>query len=53
MIAKQLLICLAAAHVLGDFALQSDEDADKKQKWSVLLKHTLVIALLSYLLAGM
>jgi len=26
-IAKQLLICLAAAHFVGDFILQADKDA--------------------------
>jgi hypothetical protein len=49
---RQLLVCLVTAHVLGDFLLQSRQDVAAKGRPSVLLKHTLVIAALSYLLVG-
>lgn len=46
------LICLAAGHILGDFLLQSDWEAGRKTKPSILLKHAGVHALLSYGLLG-
>ncbi len=49
---RQLLVCLVAAHVIGDFLLQSKQDVAHKEKAITLLKHTLIIATLSYLVAG-
>ncbi len=49
---RQLLACLVAAHVLGDFVFQSRRDVREKHRPVVLVKHTLVIAVLSYLLVG-
>jgi len=51
-ISQQLMICLVAAHVLGDFVLQSDHDAANKRRLRTLLKHALLISALSYGLAG-
>ena len=51
-IAKQLLICLVAAHFVGDFILQSDKDASNKLKPLILLKHSVIVATLSYVLCG-
>jgi len=51
--ASQLLVCLGCAHVIGDFVLQSDGIAKKKHEWPVLFKHTLAVALLSYLFCGL
>ena len=48
----QLLVCLGAAHVLGDFLLQSEHTARHKQRPWVLARHALVVAGLSYLLCG-
>ena len=49
---KQILICLLAAHFLGDFILQSDGDAHGKGRLPILLKHGLIIAALGYILCG-
>lgn len=51
-IAKPLLICLVAAHFVGDFILQSDKDASNKLKPLTLLKHSFIVALLSYVFCG-
>jgi Protein of unknown function (DUF3307) len=50
--AKEILICLLAAHFLGDFILQSDADAAKKRNPRIVLKHAAVVAGISYLLCG-
>jgi hypothetical protein len=49
---RQLLVCLVAAHVLGDFLLQTQQDVKEKSRPVVLVKHTLVLAVLSYLVVG-
>ncbi len=48
----QLLATLLAAHFLGDFILQTAEDALNKRRPLVLLKHSAIHAGLAYLLAG-
>ncbi|MFP3982116.1 MAG: DUF3307 domain-containing protein [Desulfurivibrionaceae bacterium] len=49
----QLTICLLSAHIFGDFLLQADNDATRKPRsFRILFKHSLVVAALSYLLAG-
>jgi hypothetical protein len=45
-------IPLLAAHVLGDFLLQNDDWVRRKQYFPILLKHVLVLGVLSYLLVG-
>ncbi|MGD2162910.1 MAG: DUF3307 domain-containing protein [Anaerolineales bacterium] len=43
---------LFTAHILADFLLQTDLDVRWKTRPRVLLKHTLIVAVLSYLLLG-
>jgi hypothetical protein len=50
--ARQLLLCLFAAHVLADFLLQTAEDVATKRRWQVLLNHVLVVTAISYCFAG-
>jgi hypothetical protein len=52
-VTKQLIVALLAAHLLGDFVLQSDEDVGKKYKIYIRIKHSVVLAGLSYLLVGL
>ncbi len=47
-----IFICLAAAHILGDFLLQTSYQAAQKHRISVLARHAGVQALLSYVLLG-
>lgn len=53
-----LFICLLAGHFIGDFLLQTRKDvedkrgADKKKSLLVLLKHTCVVTVVSYLICG-
>jgi hypothetical protein len=47
-----ILICLLAAHVLGDFLLQSSRQAAGKGRLLVLAEHAAVHGLLVYLLLG-
>ncbi|MFW6177893.1 MAG: DUF3307 domain-containing protein [Desulfohalobiaceae bacterium] len=47
-----VLICLLAAHILGDFFLQSKRQAKGKARLPVLAEHALVHAVLSYILLG-
>jgi hypothetical protein len=49
-----ILLALLTAHLLGDFVLQSDEDAKRKKRLlpGALLKHALYIGGASYLLCG-
>ncbi|MFO8032168.1 MAG: DUF3307 domain-containing protein [Desulfohalobiaceae bacterium] len=47
-----ILICLLAAHVLGDFLLQSARQAAEKNRLSVLVGHAVVHGLLAYALLG-
>jgi hypothetical protein len=49
---KQILICLLAAHFLGDFIFQSDADAPRKERPLILLKHAFIVAALGYGLCG-
>ena len=48
----KLALALVTAHLLADFVLQSDKDVQNKKKPVVLGKHALIVAALSYLLAG-
>lgn len=48
-----LLIALIAAHLIGDFLLQTRWDAEHKDRLSIILKHAGLVAALSYVLAGM
>ncbi|MFW6054941.1 MAG: DUF3307 domain-containing protein [Thermodesulfobacteriota bacterium] len=47
-----LVLCLAAAHVLADFLLQTDEQAAGKAGLAVRIRPAFIAAVLSYLLAG-
>ncbi len=51
-LAKEVLICLVAAHFLGDFVFQTNENASTKKKAPILLKHAFIVAGFSYLLCG-
>jgi hypothetical protein len=51
-IAKPLLICLVASHFVGDFIFQSDRDASNKLRPLILLKHSFIVAILSYVFCG-
>lgn len=51
-ITKEILICLIAAHFLGDFIFQTDEEASQKKRIPILLKHAGLVAALGYLLLG-
>jgi hypothetical protein len=53
MTARDIVICLAAAHFIGDFLMQSTEMVQNKNRISVLIGHSAVIAGLSYLLCGL
>jgi len=50
---KQLIVALIAAHVIGDFVLQSDEDVKTKYRTYILIKHSLILSGLSYLAVGL
>jgi hypothetical protein len=50
-LAVQLLVCLVAAHSIGDFVVQTGHMAHNKRRWGVLLRHAGVVAGLSYLLS--
>jgi hypothetical protein len=45
-------IPLLTAHVLGDFLLQNDDWVRRKQYFPILLKHVLVLGVLSYIFVG-
>jgi hypothetical protein len=47
-----IFIPLFSAHILGDFLLQNDEWVKHKKHIPVLVKHVLVLAVLSYILVG-
>ncbi|HNR93941.1 MAG TPA: DUF3307 domain-containing protein [Kiritimatiellia bacterium] len=51
----QILGSLVVAHLLGDFVFQTDGDVKGKQKLSALkfLKHSMIMALWSYVLVGL
>lgn len=51
-LALQILVCLTAAHMVGDFLLQTDRIVANKSKLGVLLMHAGVVAGLSYLACG-
>ena len=51
-IAKEILICLLAAHFLADFVFQSDADAPRKRRPLILIKHAFIVAATSYLICG-
>ncbi len=47
-----LLAALVAAHLMGDFVLQSKRAAENKTRVHVLLRHATLVAALSYLFCG-
>ncbi|MCI0451400.1 MAG: DUF3307 domain-containing protein [Candidatus Latescibacteria bacterium] len=47
-----VIVALVAAHLLGDFVLQSKRMADRKTRPHVLIAHASIVALLSYILVG-
>ena len=47
-----IFIPLFSAHILGDFLLQTDAWVKRKKYLPVLLKHVLVLGVLSYVLVG-
>jgi len=49
----RLFIPLYSAHLLGDFLLQTDASVREKERFPVLIKHGLVIGVLSYLFLGL
>lgn len=51
-IARQLLVCLVAAHFIGDFILQGGKEAVIKLNIFVLLRHSFIVAALSYAICG-
>jgi len=51
-IARQLLVCLIAAHFIGDFILQAGKEAGSKSNIFILLKHSFIVASLSYVVCG-
>jgi hypothetical protein len=50
---QQLLICLVAAHVAGDFLLQTERDVHTKSHVPVLLKHVAIVTAAAYLACGL
>ena len=48
----ELIIPLLTAHFIGDFLIQSDEDIWDKARLIDILKHSLIIGILSYALLG-
>lgn len=51
-IARQLLVCLVTAHFIGDFILQGGKEAVSKSNIFVLLRHSFIVAALSYAICG-
>jgi len=49
----EVLIALVTAHLLGDFVLQTTNDVENKHKLWVLVRHTGLIALVSWVLCGL
>lgn len=47
-----ILIALIAAHVAGDFVLQTSRDVARKHHPAIMLKHVIVHGILSYFLVG-
>lgn len=48
----QVMLPLLAAHMLGDFILQSNNDVRNKKKLKIFLKHIVILTALSYILTG-
>lgn len=48
-----LLTALFVAHLIGDFILQTRSDAERKNEPIILIKHAGLVAIASYVLAGM
>lgn len=48
-----VLIALLAAHVLGDFLLQTRRDVVRKRRPAVMARHVLVHGVLAYLISGL
>ena len=47
-----LLVSLIASQIIGDFLFQPDAIAKNKAKLSILLLHSLILALISYIISG-
>ncbi len=45
-------ISLVAAHILGDFLLQTKSDTERKDEPAIVIKHAATVAFVSYLAAG-
>ncbi len=50
---RDLCIALLAAHLLGDFIIQTKKEVENKHNIWILFRHTGLIALLSWLLCGL
>lgn len=50
--AFEFVLCLFAAHLIGDFVLQTNRMASGKRRISVLILHALIHAGMAYLLVG-
>lgn len=50
--ARQVLVCLLAAHILGEFLFRTDHPAQRR-RWANLAGHAAVVSGLSYLLCGL
>ncbi|MBU2497340.1 MAG: DUF3307 domain-containing protein [Proteobacteria bacterium] len=51
-IAKEILICLLAAHFLGDFVFPGDSVAARKTRPLILFKHAFIVAASGYFFCG-
>lgn len=51
-IGREMIIYLFAAHIIGDFLFQIKSDVQNKSKPLILVKHSLVITLLTYVILG-
>ena len=49
----QVMLPLLAAHMAGDFILQSNNDVKNKKKYKVFFKHIALLTILSYVLTGL
>jgi hypothetical protein len=47
-----LLVCLITAHFIGDFLLQTDKEANNKTNFFFLVKHTVIVSIISYIICG-
>jgi hypothetical protein len=50
---RDLCIALVAAHLLGDFIVQTKKEVENKHNIWILFRHTVLIAMLSWLFCGL